>query len=350
MSALAILHPMNLLGKELRDTLGRGMEGLGGHEVRLLSTAEAEIGTLTEIGTAAAVVQPYEAGSLDGVTVAFLCGGIAANRPVLAALPEEVTAVVLSPDAGEQDGRPLVAGINSRPPGTRVLLSPHPAAVALAHLLGPLGKAFPLGEAVATIVLPASLHDGAGIDELFEQTRQILTMTPRKRSPVFGAQLAFNLLPAAGGEEAARQIEEQLAAVLGESGGARPAPAAGAAPGAPGTDGADGADGAGPPLPVAVHLVQGAVFHCLTLSLHVRCAGAPSAQAVRKAIAASPYVEAARDPRHLGPIDAAASDKVLLGAVQRVRQDADGFWLWAAMDNLTRGGALNALEIAAAVH
>ena len=31
----------------------------------------------------------------------------------------------------------------------------------------------------------------------------------------------------------------------------------------------------------------------------------------------------------------------------RVRKDdTGGFWLWAVMDNLTRGGALNAIEIA----
>jgi aspartate-semialdehyde dehydrogenase len=334
MSALAILHPMNLVAKELRETLGRGMEGLGGHEVRLLTTVEAEIGALTEVGSAAAIVQRYEPGSLAGVAVAFLCGGIAANRPILAALPEEVTAVVLSPDAASGDGAPVVAGINSRPAGARVLLSPHPAVVALAHLLKPLAAAFPVHQAVATIVQPASLHDGAGIDELFEQTRQVVAMTPRRRGTVFGAQLAFNLLPGAGGEEAVRRIETQLAAVLADPGAASalsPAPSP---------------TSAGPP-PVAIQLLQGPIFHCLTLSLHVRCAGTPSAQAVRKAIAASPYVELAKDTRHLGPIDAAASDRVLLGAVH---QDAEGYWLWAAMDNLTRGGALNALEIAAAVH
>jgi aspartate-semialdehyde dehydrogenase len=142
-------------------------------------------------------------------------------------------------------------------------------------------------------------------------------MTARRRSQVFGAQLAFNLLPAAHAEETASTVVAALDAVL-------PAP-----------------------VPLSVQLVQGGTFHCLTLSLYVRCAIAPSMQAVRKALAASPFVEPSEDPRHLGPISAAASDKVLLGTL---RKDARGFWIWAAMDNLTRGGALNALEIAAAVH
>jgi aspartate-semialdehyde dehydrogenase len=48
----------------------------------------------------------------------------------------------------------------------------------------------------------------------------------------------------------------------------------------------------------------------------------------------------------LGPVAAAAIDKVLY-AVRK--DDSGGVWLWAAVDNLTRGGALNALEVAEAV-
>jgi aspartate-semialdehyde dehydrogenase len=321
LTSLAVVHPVNLLGKELRESLGRGAAGLQWQEVRLLSTIADEIGTLTEAGGAAAVVQRYEPGSLDGVSVAFFCGPIAANRALLAELPPEVTAVVLSPDASLADGHPVVAGINTRPRGAKnggseVLLSPHPAVVLLAHLLHPL-TAFEPREAVATLIQPVSLYDDVGIEELFEQTRQIIAITPRWRSPVFGAQIAFNLLPGASPETAAETVVASLAAVL-------PAP-----------------------VPVAIQVVQGGVFHCLALSLHVRCGSGASPQAIRKAIAASPYVELAKDARHLGPIDAAASDKVLLGSV---RGDLGGFWIWAVMDNLTRGGAVNALEIAVSVH
>ncbi len=321
MTTLAIVHPINLLGKELRETLGRGTAGPSWQEVRLVSTIDEEVGTLTEIGGAAALVQRYEPGSLDGVAAAFFCGPIAANRGILAELPADVTGVVLSPDAGAADGHPVVAGINARPAGgahggPSVLLSPHPAAVLLAHLLRPLAS-LEVEEAVATVILPASIRDEAGVEELFEQTRQIVAMAPRRRSKVFGAQLAFNLLPAASQEESVASIAAALAVVLPS------------------------------PPPVSVQLVQGGIFHCLTLSLYLRCGTKLSAPAVRKAVAASPYIELAEDARHLGPIDAASSDKVLLGAAGK---DERGVWLWAAMDNLTRGGALNALEIATAVH
>ncbi|HEX9940479.1 MAG TPA: hypothetical protein VGG03_00570 [Thermoanaerobaculia bacterium] len=313
MSAVAILHPSNLLGKELRETIEARRPDWS--DLRLLSSREDEIGTLTEVAGAAAMVGRYEPEELKRVDVAFFCGAMVDNRPLLAELPAETTAVVLSLDATVDDGQPVVAGVNTAAAGAgRVLLSPHPGAVLLAHLLHPLRGLAP-EEAVATLIQPASMRDDAGLEELFESTRQIIGMTRRSPTPVFGTQLSFNVLPA---PLPADPVAAQLHAVL-----------------------------EGPP-PVALQILQGAVFHSVAASLYVRCAGHPSLQAVRKALAEHPYLELSDKPRHLGPIDAAASDKVIFGHVRK-DEAGGGFWLWAVMDNLTRGGALNAIEIAESV-
>lgn len=313
MTAIAIVHPMNLLGKELRESLDRLPRFSG--DVRLLSGREDEIGTLTEVAGAASLVTRYNPEALAGVSVAFLCGAMAENRPILADLPAETTAILLSLDATVEDGQPVVAGVNDEAAGRhRVLLSPHPAVVLLASVLDAL-RGFSPKEAVATLIQPASIRDDAGIEELFEQTRQIVAMTGRTATPVFGAQLAFNLLPA---PLAADPVAAQLHAVL-----------------------------SGPPT-VALQLLQGAVFHSLSASLYVRCRESASPQAVRKVLAAHPHLEAADKPRSLGPADAAASDKILYGNVRK-DEAGGGLWLWAVMDNLTRGGALNAIAIAEAV-
>jgi aspartate-semialdehyde dehydrogenase len=310
LTAFAILHSTNLLGKELRQTLETRRRDWS--DVRLLSTHEDEVGTLTEIGGSATLVTRYEPDSLQGVDLAFFCGPMEVNRPILADLPAETIAIVLSLDATLEDGQPVVAGVNTSVAGAhRVLLSPHPAVVLLAYLLHPL-RGFSPEEAVATVIQPASTRDDAGIEELFENTRQIVAMTRRIATPVFGTQLAFNILPSPLPADA---IASQLQAVLN-----------------------------GPP-PVSLQILQGGVFHSVSASLYVRCAMDSSPQAVRKALAASPILEAADKPRLLGPVDAAASDKVLFGAVRK-DEAGGGFWIWAVMDNLTRGGALNAIEIA----
>jgi aspartate-semialdehyde dehydrogenase len=312
-TTFAILNPTNLLGKELKETLENRPEVAG--DLLLLSNREEEIGTLTQVAGAAAMVTRYEPEKLRGVPVVFFCGPMAENRPLLADLPAETTAVILSYDATVEDGFPTVAGVNTGAArGRRVLLSPHPGVVLLANLLEALRGLSP-EEAAATLIQPASMRDEAGIEELFEQTRQIVAMTRRTATPVFGAQLSFNLLPTP-------LPADPVAAQLGA-----------AVTGLP---------------PVALQILQGGIFHSVSASLWVRCAGDPSAQAVRKALAGHPHLEAADKPRHLGPVDAAASDKILFGSVRK-DEAAGGVWLWAVMDNLTRGGALNAIEVAESV-
>ncbi|HEV2846151.1 MAG TPA: hypothetical protein VG477_14950, partial [Thermoanaerobaculia bacterium] len=123
MSAIAIVHPSGLLGKELRETLEHRPEF--GFDIRLLSTRDDEIGTLTEVAGAAAVVSRYEPESLQGVRIAFFCGPMEANRPILNELPPETTGVILSYDATADDGFPAVAGVNTGAARAhRVLVSP----------------------------------------------------------------------------------------------------------------------------------------------------------------------------------------------------------------------------------
>lgn len=312
MSTIAILHPASLVGKELREALENRMKEW--REVRLLSTDPDEVGTLTEVMGAAALVQRYEPESLKDVSTLYFCGPVEKNRPLFGDVPPGAIAVVLSPDAAAADGTPVVAGVNTEAARAGVrLLSPHPAVVLLAHVLAPL-RAFQPVDLVATLIQPASTQGDPGIQELFEQTREIVAMIGRSPTPVYGAQLSFNLLPTAS---ETLPLSELLQKILPET----------------------------PPIPL--HVLQGSVFHGLAASLYVRFGGSPNPQAIRKALKSNPHIELAEDPGHLGPIDSATTDKVILGTV---REDAaGGFWFWAVMDNLTRGTALNAIEVAEAV-
>ncbi|HWM89988.1 MAG TPA: Asd/ArgC dimerization domain-containing protein [Thermoanaerobaculia bacterium] len=312
MSTIAILHPASLVGKELREALDSRMKEW--REVRLLSTDPEEVGTLTEVMGAAALVQRYEPDSLKDVSTVYFCGPIEKNRPLFDDVPPGAVVVVLSPDATPEDGSPVVAGVNTEAAraGAR-LLSPHPALVLLAHVLAPL-RSFQPVDMVATLIQPASVQGDPGIQELFEQTREIVAMIGRTATPVYGKQLSFNLLPTAS---ETLPLSDLLQKIVPET----------------------------PPIPLQV--LQGGVFHGLAASLYVRFGGNPNPKAIRKALKANPYIELADDPGHLGPIDSANSDKVILGTV---REDAaGGFWFWAVMDNLTRGMALNAVEVAEAV-
>jgi aspartate-semialdehyde dehydrogenase len=319
MTVLAILRPSDLQGQELKERLER-RTGLW-DELRLLSTDETEVGTLTEVRGGAAMVQRFEEGDLEGVAVAFFCGPLAAHRPLLERLPQETTGIVLSLDAGAADGRPVVFGVTGPPPTAgEGLVSPHPGALLLTHLLAtllPLG----VGRAVATLLEPASLSGRAGLDELFEQTRAILAFSSERPQAVFGRQLAFNYYPPL---PAPTHLAPLVAASLGRE------------------------------LPLAVQVLQSGVFHGIGASLCVGLERDPGLEAVRRALASDPAVdlqapERAAEEGEPSPVEAAAREEILVGSVRAEAGEPGSYWIWAVMDNLTVGGAVNAVDLAEAV-
>lgn len=315
MTRLALLHPSSLLGSEVRETLGRRRELW--QEVRLLTDDEEEAGTLTDVAGAAAMVTALEAGDLDRVDVAFFCGGIEKSRPLIAALPASATPIILSPDAAPGDGEAVVAGVNLESARAGApLVSPHPGAVLLAHLLHPLRDLRP-ARASATLLQPASALTRAALDEVFEQTRGILRFDPKASRQVFGTQVAFNAIPS---PTSAEQLVPHLRAVLDP-----------------------------PPEELAVQVLQTGVFHSFGASLHVVLAEDPGPEEVRRALAKHPFNDLAVDPELLGMIDAAARDEVLVGPVEPDPGCGGAYWIWAVMDNLTCGGAGNAVRILEAI-
>ena len=313
MKVLAIVQPGGLVAKELRGQL-EGRPHLW-RELRLLTTAEEEVGTLSDVAGGAAIVQRLSAETLEGVDLAFLFGGEAESRRALAELPPGARAVVFAPDHAAS-GPPRVAGVNL--PDTLdepVVRSPHPGAVLLALLLHPL-RPLGLARAEATLLQPVSVFPAESLDQLFEQARGLLTFSKVPESVHWQRQLAFNLQSA---EETGIRVREDLAAVLG----------------------------GGPAVTATV--VQAGVFHGFGASVHLAFSPDPGQDAIRDALESAPRVRWADDQEGLGPVDVAGGDEVLLGALRADGEPAGSYWAWAVMDNLTRGGASNALAIAEAL-
>lgn len=324
MTTVAIVHPTSLVAKELRETL-EGRSELW-DEIRQLTTDPEEVGTLTDLAGAAAMVARADAESLATADVVFLCGATGAGRELLDAVPPGATAVFVHAEPGRGEAAeatgaaPVVAGVNTgaATPGG-VLASPHPGTILLAHLLHPLRR-FGLAGGSAVLIQPTSLYDEGGLDELFAQARSIVAMQSQDEPAIFGRQLAFNLLPR---PVAGPAVSTDLRAILG------------------------GGEGE---LPLAVRVLQGGVFHGVSAALHLRFDGDAAPEAVREALGEHPVNRLAEESELLGPVDAAASDEVLVGGVEAVAPaDGGGVWIWGVMDNLTRGGALNAVGILEAV-
>ena len=334
MSTLAIIHPTDLLAVELRESLDRRRDLW--EEMLLLSSSEDEIGALTEVRGAAAIVTQLESGSLDDVDVAFFSSAMDANRDILAGLPGATAAVLLAPDAEAGDGHPIVAGVNLEQANRETpMINPHPATVLLAHLLYPL-LAFGPRRTAATVLQPVSMVGKSGLDEMLGQTRSILAFDNDPPRQVFPFQMVFNVVPA---QTPTVHLETQLYTVLGctdsRSTGS-------------GTSDSPGNDSPGE-LQLSIDLLQAGIFHSFSASIYLELAVDPGGEAVRKALGEHPMNQLAESPETLGPIDAAACDKVLIGKVAPAGAASGGYRLWAVMDNLTCGGASNAIQILEAI-
>ncbi|MFB3921204.1 MAG: Asd/ArgC dimerization domain-containing protein [Terriglobia bacterium] len=214
------------------------------------------------------------------------------------------------------------AAPNAQPsPHARLFTSMHPAAIALSALVTRLAARLPLKSIVAQIFSPVSEMGSRAIDELQKQTTSLLSFQPVPQK-MFGAQLAFNLLPHLGGkrdsEFAARErlISSQVRNYLA---GRFPVP--------------------------ALKVTQVPVFYSLALSVYVETAGAVAPEAAEAALAGERLRVRRRGEPAPSPVGAAGSGDILVDHITPDAGYPQGFWIWATVDNV-RLAAENAVEIA----
>ena len=102
--------------------------------------------------------------------------------------------MIRSPWIERQLGQPLIPELQ---PGPAVVA--HPAAIVLALVLLRVQKAAKVERAVATVFEPASEHGQKGMDELHEQTVNLLSFQQLPKN-IFDTQVAFNMVARYGAQ------------------------------------------------------------------------------------------------------------------------------------------------------
>ena len=311
MSRLGILNSGSLLGTELKGALERRRD-LWSH-IDLLELETEDYATVSEVAGEAVLVKAVDDESLAALDLLFVCPGDLPPADELAdRLGAAGTVVVLSPSDDLPGAIPIVDGINlerAEPGG--LLISPDAGAIAVAHLLHPLA---PLGldEATVWIVQPVSAHGQEGVDELLEQTRRVLAFETEIPGGVLDRRLANNLYPAGSPAHLAGDVLATL----------------------------------GTKLSLGVETIHAGVFHAVAASVYARLAPESDLETVRQALVDHPYVRMSPDAEPPGPVEAAGGDALLAAEVRPDPRRPGAFWLWGVADNLTFGGAANALAIA----
>jgi aspartate-semialdehyde dehydrogenase len=192
--------------------------------------------------------------------------------------------------------------------------------VVLGLLLVRIQAAVPIGRAVATVFQPASEHGQKGMDELHQQTVNLLSFQPLPKT-VFDQQVAFNMVARYGPESRASlaSLHDRVLKHYGKI-------VAGRAP-----------------LP-SVLIVQAPVFHSHVFSLNLQFNSVADVAQVSAALAGE-HVALIGSAEDVPSNVSAAGQGDILVSVTPDSTDPNSLWLWAASDNL-RVAAFTAVECA----
>ena len=334
MYRIGVVGASSLAGKELSDELQDSL--LAAATVVLLDD-EVVGGKMSAAGDEAAFIQRVDPASFERMDFVFFTGSPAETKKhwrqarragasivdLTYALEGEPDVLVRSPLEESWTTGLGKSGTKSPDLKTPAVVPAHPAAVMLALAASRLSMKLKLTAVAATVIEPASEHGRAAMDELHQQTVNLLSFNSIPREQ-FDAQIAFNLLPSLG--EAAKvklnEVGERIQKHFGVlSGGALPK--------------------------LALQVVQAPVFHGYVVSVLVELSEAATVEQVEAALAGEPMDIVTDESDPPSNVSAAGQPKVMA----RVTMDAKGeetskrFWLWLAADNL-KLAAVNAISCA----
>ncbi|HEU4414726.1 MAG TPA: Asd/ArgC dimerization domain-containing protein, partial [Candidatus Angelobacter sp.] len=323
---VAVVGGATLKGKELKDVLEE--RNFPTAEVKLLDDDES-LGQLERVQDEIAVVQPVSRDSLARMDFTFFASDEEFTRKNWKLAREVGSAIIDMSYALENEPNvPVFAPWIERERGQHTqftlesssIVTAHPVAVVLALLLLRAGKAGAVRNAMASVFEPVSEQGRGGMDELHEQTVNLLSFQTMPTG-VFGTQVAFNMIDRYGRsslrplDATERRVTEHLRRLLGND----------------------------VQLP-ALTMLQAPVFHAHTLSIYLEMEKTIAAGDLTRALAGE-HVQIARTPEDApSNVNVAGKDEILV-SVRRDSVHENGFWLWAAVDNL-RLAALTAADCA----
>lgn len=327
MYKIAIAGASTLLGKELKDALSESP--LAAATFSLLDD-ESSLGQLDQVGDEITFVQAISPEAFEKVDFTFFCGSEELTRKHWESALRAGSTVIDLSGALEQEPGVLVhapwTGIRANPDlFTPAVIPAHPAALALSLLVTRIQALAPVRLAAATLLVPASEFGRAGMDELHQQTVNLLSFQSLPRA-VFETQAAYNLLPAFG-DGAKVSLTDLHARIL------RHYQALG--------------DGRGPTL--ALQAIAAPVFHGHTFSISIELERPVNVAALEQALSGNHLDLVLEDTDSPSNLSATGQDDILVRLRpipgNRNPAEASRIWLWAASDNL-RVFAQNALECA----
>ena len=276
---------------------------------------------------------------LREVDIAFIAAGSEVSRELAPIAVEQGTLVVDKSSAFrmEPDVPLVIPEINADDLENHrgIISSPNCSTTPLAMVLKPLHELNPVVRVVADTYQSVSGTGAAAVEELLAQSKQMLDSPSPESSPpggergsskVYPHQIAFNALPQVetfvenGYTTEEIKMMQETRKILHA-----------------------------PEIAVSATCVRVPVTISHSEAVHIEFSRPIGPDEVRHLLSEFPGIEVLDDPEtsvYPMPIDAAGRDEVFVGRIRRDISHPNGIALWTVSDNLRKGAAVNALQIA----
>jgi aspartate-semialdehyde dehydrogenase len=277
----------------------------------------------------------------EGVGLALTSAGSAVAREILPGAAAEGTVSVDNSSAFRMDPNVPLVIPEINPEALRhhsgIVANGNCTAITALMPLGPLHKRFRLKFLVTSSYQSVSGIGMKGVRELAEQVEKLHDQVESLTTPdldalpvgeVFGRTIAFNVIPhverfdpgSSGFTTEELKMGNEVRKVLGI-----------------------------PDLPVAATAVRVPVVAGHGVSIYAGFEEAVTPEAARQTLAEAPGIRVVDEPERAlypTPLESAGIDDVLVGRIRQPEGDPHALLLFAAGDNLRKGAALNAVQIA----
>ena len=323
---VAVLGATGAVGREMLTVLDELR--FPASEVIALASAKS-VGEEVTWGKRTLRVLAAEASAFDGVDIVLASAGSAVSRELLPEAAKRGCFCIDNSSAFRMhaDVPLIVPEVNPEAIDSHdgIVANPNCSTIQMVVALKPLHDAAGLKRVVVSTYQSVSGAGKKGMDELSNQTIALFNQKPFEIS-VHNSRIAFNVIPHIGAfaEEGYTDEEWKLVHETRKIMDL-------------------------PELPVCPTAVRVPVFAGHSESLVVELERPLDPARARELLAVAPGITLVDDPaqkRYPMPIDAAEKDAVLVGRVRRDPSVPHGLALWVVADNLRKGAATNAVQVA----
>jgi len=276
-------------------------------------------------------VQELKENSFKGIDIALFSAGGSPSERFAPAAAKDGCVVIDNSSAWRMDPQvPLVVPeVNPHAVAQYsqkgIIANPNCSTIQMVVALNPIHRKYGIRRIVVSTYQSVSGTGKKAIDELFNQTRSMINFLEVERS-VYPHRIAFNCLPHIDKFLDNGYTKEEMK-MVNETRKIMEDPAIG----------------------VTATTVRVPVFFAHSESVNVETRLPCPPDEVRTLLASAPGVKLVDDPgRNLYPLatDAAGQDLTLVGRIRRDESVANGLNLWIVADNIRKGAATNAVQIA----